>query len=53
MSELPISYKFKINIFNLNLKSNFNCPLMMKGMDDLLEKIYERFPAVFLSERTG
>lgn len=53
LSKPPLSITFKITYNKKIGKSNFNCPLLLKGDDDLLNKKYERFPGIYLSEKTG
>ena len=53
LSKLPLSISFKINYNKKIEDSNFNCPLILKGDDDLINKSYKRFPGIYLSEKTG
>ena len=53
MSILPLSFNFEIKIIKLVDDSDFFCPIFLKGNDNFVDKKYDRFPGLFLNEKTG
>lgn len=52
LSLLPLTFSFQLRILSRGSESSFDCPILIKGNDDLVFKEYQRFPSIYLQEKT-
>ncbi len=53
LNKLPLTFAFRIKIFNRKIDSDFNCVIILKGEDDFTNNELNRFPGIFFEEKSG